>query len=85
MGEEEKVVNLGWVSLSKPRKNITIKVLNQRFFVSLRDLTPFSKDIGIGLTSSNGSSKGKKDGKRRSGRFWRMSTRWRMPCWGWKP
>jgi hypothetical protein len=38
MGEEEKIVNVGWVSLSKSRKSITIKVLNQRFFVSLRDL-----------------------------------------------
>ena len=43
MGEEEKIVNVGWVSLSKSRKSLTIKVLNQLFFVSLRDLDPVIK------------------------------------------
>jgi len=38
MGEEEKIVNAGWVSLSKSGKSLTIKVLNQLFFVPLRDL-----------------------------------------------
>jgi len=38
MGEEEKIVNVGWVSLSKTGKSLTIKVLNQLFFVPLRDL-----------------------------------------------
>jgi len=38
MGEEEKIVNVGWVSLSKSGKSLTIKVLNQLFFVPLRDL-----------------------------------------------
>jgi len=38
MGEEEKIVNVGWVSLSKSEKSLTIKVLNQLFFVPLRDL-----------------------------------------------
>ena len=39
-GEEEKIVNVGWVSLSKSGKSLTIRVLNQLFFVSLRDLDP---------------------------------------------
>lgn len=38
MGEDEKIVNVGWVSLSNSGKSLTIKVLNQLFFVSLRDL-----------------------------------------------
>jgi hypothetical protein len=38
MGEEKKIVNVGWVSLSKSEKSLTIKVLNQLFFVPLRDL-----------------------------------------------
>lgn len=39
MGEEEKeVVNVGWVSLSRSGKSLTIRVLNQLFFVPLRDL-----------------------------------------------
>jgi hypothetical protein len=38
MGEEEKIVNVGWVSLSKSEKSLTIKVLNQLFFVPRRDL-----------------------------------------------
>jgi len=38
MGEEEKIVNAGWVSLSKSEKSLTIKVLNQLFFVPLREL-----------------------------------------------
>jgi len=38
MGEEKKIVNVGWVSLSKSEKSLTIKVLNQLFFVPRRDL-----------------------------------------------
>ena len=38
MGREEKVVDVGWVSLSKSGKSLTIRVLDQLFFVSLRDL-----------------------------------------------
>ena len=36
--EEEEVVNVGWVSLSRSGKSLTIRVLNQLFFVPLRDL-----------------------------------------------
>jgi len=36
--EEEEVVNVGWVSLSRSGKNLSIKVLNQTSFVPLRDL-----------------------------------------------
>jgi hypothetical protein len=38
MDREEKVVDVGWVSLSKSGKSLTIRVLDQLFFVSLRDL-----------------------------------------------
>jgi len=38
MGEEEKIVNVGWVYLSRSEKSLTIEVLNQLFFVPLRDL-----------------------------------------------
>jgi len=38
MDQEEKVVNVGWVSLSKSGKSLTVRVLDQLFFVSLRDL-----------------------------------------------
>jgi len=38
MGEEEKVVNVGWISLSNSGKSLTIRVLDQLFFVPLRDL-----------------------------------------------
>lgn len=38
MGEEEKVVNVGWVSLSNSGKSLTIRVLDQLFFVPLQDL-----------------------------------------------
>jgi len=38
MGEEERIVNVGWGSLSKSGKSLTIKVLNQLFFVPLGDL-----------------------------------------------
>ena len=38
MGEEKKIVKVGWISLSKSEKSLTIKVLNQLFFVPLRDL-----------------------------------------------
>jgi len=39
MSEEEgEVVDAGWVSLSRSGKSLTIKVLDQIFFVSLRDL-----------------------------------------------
>ena len=34
----EKAVNVGWVSLSRSGKSLTIKVLDQLFFVPLRDL-----------------------------------------------
>lgn len=37
-GEEEEVVNAGWVSLSRSGKSLTVRVLNQSFFVPLRDL-----------------------------------------------
>jgi len=36
--EEEEVVNAGWVSLSRSGKSLNIKVMNQMFFVPLRDL-----------------------------------------------
>jgi len=35
---EEKVVNAGWISLSNSGKSLPIRVLNQLFFVPLRDL-----------------------------------------------
>ena len=35
---EPKVVTVGWVSLSRSGKSLTIKVLNENFFVPLRDL-----------------------------------------------
>jgi len=38
MGEEEKIVSVGWVYLSRSEKSLTIEVLNQLFFVPLRDL-----------------------------------------------
>jgi hypothetical protein len=37
---EGKVVTVGWVSLSRSGKSLSIKVLNQTFFVPLRDLYP---------------------------------------------
>ncbi len=40
---EEKIVDVGWVSLSKSGKSHTIRVLDQLFFVSLRDLDPVLK------------------------------------------
>ena len=38
--EEEvpKTVDVGWVSLSRSRKSLTIRVLNEIFFVPLREL-----------------------------------------------
>jgi len=36
--EEEEVVNVGWVSLSRSGKSLNIRVMNQMFFVPLRDL-----------------------------------------------
>jgi len=36
--EEEKAVNVGWVSLSKSGKSLTLKVLDQLFFIPLGDL-----------------------------------------------
>jgi len=36
--EEEEVVNVGWVSLSRSGKSLNIMVMNQMFFVPLRDL-----------------------------------------------
>lgn len=38
MAGNEKVANVGWVSLSKSRKSLTIRVLDQLFFVPLRNL-----------------------------------------------
>jgi len=38
MGEREEIVTVGWVSLSKSGKSLTVRVLNQLFFVPLRDL-----------------------------------------------
>ena len=39
MSEEEgEVVNVGWVSLSRSGKSLTIRVMNQTFFVPLGDL-----------------------------------------------
>ncbi|MDH5783032.1 MAG: hypothetical protein OEZ35_05145 [Candidatus Bathyarchaeota archaeon] len=38
MAGNEKVANVGWVSLSKSRKSLTIGVLDQLFFVPIRDL-----------------------------------------------
>jgi len=35
---EENVVNVGWVSLSKSGKSLSVRVHNQVFFVPLRDL-----------------------------------------------
>jgi hypothetical protein len=35
---EGKVVAVGWVSLSRSGKSLSIKVLDQTFFVPLRDL-----------------------------------------------
>jgi len=42
---EGKVVTVGWVSLSRSGKSLSIKVLNQMFFVPLRDLYPVLDDI----------------------------------------
>jgi hypothetical protein len=36
--EEEKIVKVGWASLSRSEKSLSINVLNQQFFVPLRDL-----------------------------------------------
>lgn len=36
--EEEEVVNVGWVSLSRSGKSLNIMVMDQMFFVTLRDL-----------------------------------------------
>ena len=36
--EEEEVVNVGWVSLSRLGKSLNIRVKDQMFFVLLRDL-----------------------------------------------
>ena len=39
MSEEEgEIVDAGWVSLGRSGKSLTIKVLDQIFFVPLRDL-----------------------------------------------
>jgi len=35
---EENVVNVGWVSLSKSGKSLSVRVHDQVFFVPLRDL-----------------------------------------------
>jgi len=35
---EGKAVTVGWVSLSRSGKSLSIKVLNQTFFVPLREL-----------------------------------------------
>lgn len=36
--ETVEIVDVGWVSLSRSGKSLTIKVLNQNFFVPLREL-----------------------------------------------
>lgn len=36
--EVDKVVDVGWVSLSRSGKSLTMKVLDQIFFVLLREL-----------------------------------------------
>jgi len=36
--EEGEVVNVGWVSLSRSGKSLTIRVMDQMFFVPLHDL-----------------------------------------------
>jgi len=39
MSEEEgEIVNVGWVSLSRSGKSLTIRVMDQMFFVPLHDL-----------------------------------------------
>lgn len=38
MEEEGEVVNVGWVSLSRSGKSLTIRVVNETFFVPLREL-----------------------------------------------
>ena len=38
MSNKSEVVDAGWVSVSKSGKSLTIRVMNQLFFVSLRDL-----------------------------------------------
>ncbi len=43
MAGKGKVANVGWVSLSKLRKNLTIRVLDQLFFVPIRDLNSVLK------------------------------------------
>jgi len=34
----DNIVNVGWVSLSKSGKSLSIRVANQMFFIPLRDL-----------------------------------------------
>ena len=68
MGEEEKVVNVGWVSLSNSGNSLTIRVLDQLFFVPLRDLDSVLKGHRDRTEAKqcNGLSKGKKNGQRKS-------------------
>lgn len=47
MGEEEKIVTVGSVSLSRSGKSLTVRVLDQLFFVSLRDLDSVLKGYWI--------------------------------------
>jgi len=35
---EGKILSVGWVSLSRSGKSLSIRVLDQKFFVPLRDL-----------------------------------------------
>lgn len=38
MLEEDKAVNVGWAGLNKSGKSLTLKVLDQLFFIPLGDL-----------------------------------------------
>ena len=47
MSEEEgEIVDAGWVSLSRSGKSLTIKVLDQIFFVPIRDLQKVLNEEG---------------------------------------
>ncbi|MGD8566099.1 MAG: hypothetical protein PVF96_07100 [Candidatus Bathyarchaeota archaeon] len=38
MSNKSEVVDTGWVSVSKSGKSLTIRIMDQLFFVSLKDL-----------------------------------------------
>jgi hypothetical protein len=38
MSNKSEVVDAGWVSISKSGKSLTIRVMSQLFFISLKDL-----------------------------------------------